>query len=132
LYGSVRAGEVPLSRVQFWHPTSNVALGPADVDWGDLPRGTSLVRSFRVKNLSSTQTATSVLLSMDVPTDKTPSLSSSLDLSQDNSSFSSTVSVASIAPGALSSVLYARASLVPSQSLAVALFRLRATVGSWV
>lgn len=98
LYGSIAAGETP-DRLVFTDPLGN-PLTAAFFDWGDVPRGSSADKAFKVKNNSTTKTATTVTVSIDALTDPTPSVAAQYYLSLDGVTFSASLSIPSIAPGA--------------------------------
>ncbi len=108
LYGSISAGQNP-DRLDFWHPTSDAVVTGGHFDFGDIKQGASAVKQFRVKNRSAAQTATSVSLSREVAT-FTEMLTgdSNVEFSSDGSAYANTLAVGTLAPGALSSVLYVR------------------------
>jgi hypothetical protein len=68
------------------------------IDWGDVPRGTTLTREFRVKNLSSTQTATNVEVKFD--DNPAPGNTAWMTVADYGGGFVSSFTITSIAPGA--------------------------------
>jgi hypothetical protein len=107
VYGKPTAGQT-LDRLAFWHPTLDQEVGGAYLDWGDVKRNTTETRTFRVKNLSATLTANSPRVAMEVLTDTTPSVVGQHALSADGSTWVSQVTMANLAPGAISPVLSVR------------------------
>lgn len=115
LYGEPAPGENP-NRLALWHPTLDQRVTPAYFDWGNVPRSSSADRLFRVKNLSSTLTATSVRVAMETFTDTTPSVPAQHTLSTDGATFLAQVNIGSLAPGAISSPLTMRR-ITPSNAV---------------
>lgn len=84
LYGTITAGQNP-HRLALWHPTEDEPLDGPYFDWGDVPRGSSDTRTFRVKNLSPDYEAFGVVVGVSHPTDATPTLSNQVLLSTPSS-----------------------------------------------
>lgn len=129
LYGvpSAAAG----SRLELWHATLAQRLGGADLDWGNAAQGSTAIRQFRVKNASASLTANTITVSTDALTDSSPTQVSQHSLSSDNSNFTPTLSIGSLAPGALSSVLYLKRTESASAALGLWSLRLKAVPASW-
>lgn len=98
LYGPYVVGQTP-DRLAFTDTVDNL-VGGAFFDWGDVPRGSSADKAFKLKNLSSTKTAATILVSVESLTDTTPSVASEHLLSLDGATFAATVTVSALAPGA--------------------------------
>lgn len=130
LYGSISATENP-NRLRIWHPTLDEEVGGAYLDWGDAPRSSSADRTFRVKNNSSSQTANSIVLGFDALTDTTPSVPGQYLLSTDGTTFAATRTIASLAPGAISSVLTMRRVTPSNATLSLWAARLNAEATTW-
>lgn len=128
-------GEIPASsnpnRLAVWNPSTDVPIGGAYLDWGDSPRSSSDDVTFRVKNLSSTLTASDITLSCDAITDGSPSVAGMHLLSLDGSTFTATVNIASLAPGAISSVVTMRRVLPSNAPLGKWALRTHAAAASW-
>lgn len=107
LYGDMTAGQTP-DRLRVWHPTLDQIIPPAHLDWGNVPRGSSADRQFRVKNNSSTLTANTVTVSIEALSDTTPSVPGQYSFSFDGITFTSTVQIASLGPGAISAPITVR------------------------
>lgn len=105
VYGSPSSGPA-VDRLAFWHPTLDQELVPAALDWGDIARGTNETRTVRVKNLSGSKTANTPRVALDALTDTTPSVVGQHALSVDNSTWLAQVNLSSLAPGAVSPVVY--------------------------
>ena len=90
----------------FWDGTNDVIMPNDNFDFGDILPSTSTVREFRVKN-AFTLTANTVNVGTSSGVD-VGSIRSGLEFSTDGTNYSTSVSIASIAPGAISSKLYVR------------------------
>jgi hypothetical protein len=118
LYGEHAAGGAD-DRLRFWEPIVDVVAPPAYLDWGDMPRGTSLTRSIRVKNVSDDLTARSVRIAMEVLTDSTPSLIGQLAVSLDGVSWLAQVNVGDLDPGEISVPVQIRYTAAANAALSV-------------
>lgn len=107
VYGFVTAG-ASVDRLAFWHPTLDQELTPAYLDWGDVPRNTNETRQLRVKNMSAAKTANTPRVALDALTDTTPSVVGQHAVSVDNSTWLSQVNLSTLAPGAISPVVYVK------------------------
>lgn len=104
IYGKASAGENP-DRLEFWDPSSDVPLSASALDpgsAGDVVRGTSYSKTFRIKNLSSTKTATNTVVGFEILTDVSPSLTSMFTFSFNGGAYAGTCTIPSLAPGAVS------------------------------
>lgn len=98
-------------RLEMWHPTLDQPLRdtPALLDYGDVPRGTTPTKQFRVKNLSASLTAGSVTVGAEALTDSpSPTIVSQTQFSIGGGSYASTASISSLAPGAISGIITSR------------------------
>lgn len=116
----------------FWDPEDDASIGPQVLDWGDVPQGSTADRSFRIKNNSSAQTANSIVISAGMGyTTTSPVPSDSMLFSFDGNTWTPTVSLAALSPGAVSGQIGIRRTTplnaVPSNWAP----RVIATVGSW-
>lgn len=130
LYGIPSAGENP-NRLRIWHPTLNQELPGAYLDWGNVPQGSSADRTFRVKNESATLTANGVVLSLDAPTNTTPSVSGQHLLSQDGSNFAASQNIGALSPGGISPVITLRRSTPSNAAFSLWWARVLAVAASW-
>lgn len=130
LYGEPAPGENP-NRLALWHPTLDQRVTPAYFDWGNVPRSSSADRLFRVKNLSSTMTATSVRVAMESLTDASPSVPGQHSVSSDGSTFLAQVNIGSLSPGAISAPLTFRRITPSNAVLSLWSFRLFAESTVW-
>lgn len=129
LYGDIPSGEVP-DRLELWHPTLNQQLAANDLNWGDIPRGSSDDFTFRVKNVSTTQTANNITVSLDALAGST-AMEAQHSLSDDGSTFGATVIITSLAPDTISSLLTVRRITPSDASIGFYATRLVASAASW-
>lgn len=130
VYGKPSTGE-NTDRLEIWHPTLDQRVGGAYFDWGDIQRTSTADRTFRVKNLSSTLTANTVMVTFNAETDTTPAVAGWHYLSSDGTNFSSSLSVGSLAPGALSPVYTVRRTVPSNAQLSLWYLRILAEAASW-
>jgi hypothetical protein len=104
--------ETTPQNLQLWHPTLDQRADPAYLDWAEQSQASSdpiPQRSFRIKNHHTTETRTSIMLSVEALAYSTPHANAGLhDLSADGVTWSATLPIANIAPGAISPVYYVR------------------------
>lgn len=130
LYGEPTAGQT-LDRLVLWHPTLNQRVTPAYFDWGDVPRGSSADKTFRVKNLSAALTANAPRISLETLDDGSPSVPGYHTLSK-GSGFASQQTLANIAPGAISAETCTLRRTVPTNAqLGLWDLRIQAEATSW-
>ena len=123
LYGEKAAGQTPDDLIFIDHDTTPGAEYTAPEDFGDRPLGTSVVRQFRVKNVSPTQTANSINIQCN---------DSDFAISTDGVTWVVTINIASLAAGAESATLYIRNTTPdPGALLGPRFARIVAIVGSW-
>lgn len=119
-------------RVAFWEPTLDQEVGPAHFDWGNVPRGSSADKTFRIKNLSGTLTAESVELYVEALTAGTPSVGSMFVFSTNGgATFLSSVNLGDFLPGAVSPVITIRRIVPASAQISVWSARIAADVTQW-
>jgi hypothetical protein len=131
LYGS--PGSLATSdRLAMWDPVSDVQLSATHLDWGNAPRGSSDDRSFRIKNLSASLTATDIDVYAQALTPGSPSVAA-MHLFSDNggATFLTTVNVASLAPGAVSPEIIVRRVVPADAPISVWSARVAADVSTW-
>lgn len=101
LYGDISTLANP-DRLEFWESVQDVKLGPMGLDFGDLKAGETGIKTFRLKNLSTTKTAYTIL----VVKNNTPNTASGvndlmlngLQFSLNNGPWENSVTVGSIPP----------------------------------
>jgi len=120
-----------LDRLEAWHPTLDQRLGGAVLDFGDVPRNSLQVKQFRIKNRSSTLTANTITVTCDSLTDTTPPNSGMHTFSTDGVSYAATQIVTSIAPGAISPILYVKRVTPANAVIALWDVRFKGIVTSW-
>lgn len=107
LYGTIATGQTP-DRLSFWHPTTDVELSGAFFDFGDIPRGGVVTKQFRLKNRSTSLTAGGITVTDEILTDTTPALAPQYTYSTDNTTYTDTLTVGSLAPNTITSIYYMR------------------------
>ena len=127
IYGSRPTSGV--DRLAYWHPTLDQAISPSALDFGDIPQGDSGTRQVRVHNLSGSQTANDVSVSVN---DVLPEYDTGdLQLSSDNSTFVSSLSLGNLSPGATSPIIYIRRTVPAAQTPGLRNARLITEATSW-
>jgi hypothetical protein len=123
------------SKLEHWHPTLDQALSltPAHLDFGDIAQGGAAVaKSYRVKNLSGSQTANSVVLGTSVVSDGlAPTIASQTQHRYDGGAYGATATIPSLAPGAISSTCDARLTIGATTQVYPRALRFTAVAGSW-
>lgn len=130
LYGKPSAG-TNVDRLELWHPTLPQRVPPAYFDFGDIARGTTTDKQFRVKNLSDTLTANSIALSIDALTDTAPSVPGMHFLSDNGTTFNPTLNIGTLFPGQLSAPLTLRQVVPVNAQLSLWAIRVKAIPGTW-
>jgi hypothetical protein len=120
---------IGVDRLSFWNPSSDQALGAAYLDFGDIAQGSSVTRQFRIKNLSSTLTANGI--TVDVSDIQPEYSGTGIQLSTDNTTFQSSITIGNLAPGAISAILYVRRSVPVSETPSQRNARLLANATTW-
>lgn len=115
--------------LEFWHATNDLPMNGNNFNFGDTSRGGIYPVTFRVKNHSATLTANDVIVTAQTPS--IGDLQSGITFS-DGGAYSSSITIPSIAPGAISPVITARRTVAggaPQNSLNTT--RITATETSW-
>lgn len=99
LYGEKTAGQTPNDLIFIDHDTTPGVEYQSEEDFGDRPLATSVVRQFRVKNVSPTLTANAVNIQCN---------DADFAISTDSITWVVTINIASLAPGAQSATMYIR------------------------
>lgn len=127
IYGSRPSASV--DRLAFWNPSTDNALTAAYLDFGDIAQGTSLTRQFRIKNLSGTLAASSISVSVS---DLLPEYGSGgIQVSSDNTTYSTSINIGNLAAGTISPVLYVRRTVPAAETTTQRHARLLANAASW-
>lgn len=128
LYGSIATAESP-DRLRI------VDLGDDDIaaqlDFGNLAQRASSTRQFKVKNNSTTLDANNITVSLDAPTNASPSLIGQYQVSTDNVAFANAVNIGTLAPGAESGTMYVRLNPASNAQLGPWTARIIANAVSW-
>lgn len=93
--------------VDVWHPTLDQQADP-DIFKLTTTRGQVDTIPFRVKNLNTTQQADNIVISADIITDLTPSVLDEMEFSTDDITYTSSITLTSLAADTISSTLYLR------------------------
>lgn len=132
LYGEPDTDAIGQNYLQGWRADSNMRLGGAALTWGDVPLESSSDKTFRLKNQSATDTANSIVVSAEnLRYYPTPSLASQFLFSLDGATWTPTVTIGAIGPGAVSSTIYVRRVTPANSPLTTWSPRFRFAVGSW-
>ena len=123
IYGEKVAGQTPNDLIFIDHDTTPGAEFTAPEDFGDRPLGTTVTRQFRVKNASATLTANTINLQCN---------DSDFTISEDGTTWVTTINIASLAAGAESATLYVRNTTpAAGNPLGPRFAEIVALVGSW-
>lgn len=126
LYGTIPLTENP-DRLIFWEPVNDNAVSGTYFDWGDLAQGTVHTKQFRIKNNSSTKTASSITLSSTAVT-----FAMTVELSTDDTNYGSTINIGDLGAGATSTVIYVRRTVPSAEPLRPQALYLQASAATWV
>lgn len=127
VYGAVSAGAGG-DRLAIWHPTLDMPAPGTLFDWGDVPRNTTSTRTFRVKNLSASKTAGAPRAALSSIVEASPTVIGQHLLSADGSTWLSQLTLADLAPGAISPVLSLRRTTVATAQPGLYMIRVFAEV----
>jgi hypothetical protein len=105
IYGTVAAG---VDTLDFWDPTTDVTAAPDLFEFGDRARGTTVTKTFRIKNLSTVLKAKTITVTRTIATDTTPSVPGFHLFSLDGVTWIGSLSIGDLAPGAISPVIMLR------------------------
>lgn len=121
-------GAFTSSGLQFWHPTSDIALENSALDWGDVSLGSTYTKTFRIKNNNS-QTANTITVAATTPS--TGATVSGITFS-DGGAYGSNVTISSLTPGQISGVISIKRTVdTGEQQGALGRCRIMATPLSW-
>ena len=130
LFGNISSGQTP-DRIELWHPTLNQKVSGEHFDFGDVTRSETKDITFRVKNISSTQTANNIVVSISNLTDLSPTAIGNYTLSLNGGSFASSQNISSLSAGSISSVLTLRLTNPSNAALSLWTGTVRALATSW-
>lgn len=130
LYGQPSANT---DRLEFWHPTLDQPLAqtPAWLDWGNRPEGSVATKQFRIKNRSTSLTASPITVGIEALTDSTPTYISQHDFSYNGGAYGPTVTIPSLVPGEISQLFTIRQTLLSNATLGLWTQRVYADAGAW-
>lgn len=117
-------------RLTLWHPTLDQELSGAGLDFGDVVRGSTYDKTFRVKNRSAALTANAINIAVTAATDGNPTFVSQYTLGI-GGSFGATQSISSLAPGAISAVVTLRLTVLTNAALWTFRQKVAATASTW-
>lgn len=115
-----------------WDPTNDLPLGTSGLDHEDIYVGSpASIKTFRVKNLSSTMTASSINVSINNSSDYGSLYpETTFDI---GGGYQSTVNIASLAPGAISPVISMKRAIPTALAAGtIEMAKLQAVATSWV
>jgi hypothetical protein len=131
LYGLTTAA-AGVHRLAFWHPYLDIPLPPWYMDIDDIGVNTTKTRSFRLKNISTSLTANTITVaSEDLTTGSGVSGQMTFTKASLGGVYSSSVSITSIASGALSEVLTVKRVTTSIQPLGLQAPRINTTITSF-
>jgi hypothetical protein len=130
LYGT---SSLTAGRLRLWHPTSDVEVPGSYLDWGDTPRGSSGDKAFRIKNTSTSLTASNVTVQFYASSsDASPSSVYQHYVSDDGLAFRGLIKIPSIGPGQLAGPYYVRRVTPSNASLTLPLVVEVGLEGTWI
>lgn len=130
IYGNLSSTATP-DRLEFWSPSVDGEVSATQFDWGNVPRGSSADRTFRIKNMSSSLVAEGVEVYVESLTPGSPSVPGMLLFSIGGGPFAPSVTVGDLDPGEISPVITLRRNIPSNAQVSVWSARLVADVTSW-
>lgn len=119
LYGTIVTGEA-VDRLILVDPNTLAEVSPNYFNWGDIPRGAVDTRTFRIKNNSSTKTASGISVACEALTDTTPTNVSAHTFSYNGGAYASSINVpGSLTPGSVTAPITVKYSVVSNASLSL-------------
>lgn len=139
LWGS--PSSLSIDKLMLWKTASDARIDPWTLDFGDVRRGgSSVVKTFRVKNCSDNLAATSPLMSFESinmpsnftnPTLNYPDMAQFMTFSTDGSTYNSTATLGDLGPGEISPTVYARLTVPVGAQLGLQSPRIRVAPAAW-
>lgn len=129
LYGDFH--DSTLDRLLLWDSTLNQPLDGDALNFGNSPRSSSADKAFRVKNASDSKIASSITVAAEVLTETSPTLLSQLMFSTDGMTYTSTASIGSLGPGAISDPVFIRRTTPSNAQLGLGAFRVTAEAATF-
>lgn len=130
IYGLISPTQ-SLERLEWWDPTLNQQVNKAALDFGDVAQGVVSTKQVRLKNLSPTKTAGTVTISADNSAGGETLLATGMTFSADNTTYSNTITIASIAPSAISPIIYVRRTVGAAEPASIRFARIQAAPGTF-
>lgn len=130
IYGTTSPAD-STDRLEFWHPTLDQQADKAAFDFGDIAQGQMITKQFRLKNLSATKTAGTVAVTANNAPGGETLLASGLTFSSDNVTYAASLNIPSIAPGAITPLLYARRTVGVTDPASIRFARVVANPGTF-
>ena len=130
LYGEPTAGQ-DTNKLEIIQPATENRVPPAYFDFGDVPRNSTNNKTFRVKNLSSTQTAVDIIVSLELVSDATPSFDGMHTFQHNAGGYLPQINIGSLAPGGVSDPIDVRQVMDSSAALGLRWARIVAAATSW-
>jgi hypothetical protein len=116
----------------FYDPDEELTAPGDLLDWGDVPMGSSAVKSFRLFNNSAAQTARSIVINAQMGiTTTTPVPSDSFLFSLNGTTWNSSVTLTALSPGTASGQIRVKRNTPLNAQPSNWAPRVVATVGSW-
>lgn len=122
-YGEKAAGQTPDDVIFINHDDTPGTEYTAVEDFGDQPLGTTVVRQWRLKNVSGTKTANTINIQCN---------DSYFAISEDGTNWVTTINITSLSAGAESATMYVRCTTpAPPSAIGPYFARIIVTVGSY-
>lgn len=122
--------DVSTDRLEIWDPVVDERISPTAFDYGDVPRGSSEDRWFRVANLSDSLIASAITVGA---ISEDASVDAQLLFSTDGRSFYyASVDLGSLAPQSASTPIAVRRVQAPDAPLGMWAFSVAASASSWI
>lgn len=129
VYGRPASG-ANTDRLEIWHPTLDQRVGGAFFDWGNVARTGTVIKQFRVKNLSDTLTANNISVQSYASTDSAPSFTGMHTFST-GGSYTASANVGTLNAQQISNVISVRLTVPSNASLGPWASRISAEASSW-
>ena len=124
-YGTLSAGQ-DTDYLEFVQVGSTARTPANHFEWSDVQQSTTRDKTFRVINRSASARADDILISVEALTNTSPTVVDQFTFSMDGSPFTSTLTIPSLDPGEVSSVITVRQTIPSNAVLGLWWPRLRA------
>lgn len=118
------------NRLEFWDPSASNRVAANYFDLAEVPRGSTIIKTFRIKNLSTTLQANSVNITSNALTGGT-TWTSNMTFSSDGITYTSSLNIGNLAADAISGTLYVKLVVPSNGTLSLAWVRANAAASSW-